>query len=144
MDKRVKSGFTLVEILIVVVILGILAAVVVPQFAQSTQQAAQAQTVTQLQNIRAMTELYANQSNGDYPSVVAGPGDPGWAELLAPGYLRSPPKNMWVAGANSDVIALGNVADAVYQQAHGWIFDPSTGEVLAGSFTASDQYLPKP
>ena len=141
---RAKHGFTLVEILIVVVILGILAAVIVPQFAQSAQQAAQAQTITQLQNIRAMVELYANQSNGDYPNVVAGPGDPGWAELLSPGFLRQAPRNMWVAGANSGVIVLGNTADAAYQQAHGWIFDPSTGEVLAGSFTASDLYLPKP
>ncbi len=49
-----------------------------------------------------------------------------------------------VGGANSDVIVLGNTADAAYQQAHGWIFDPGTGEVLAGSFTASDLYLPKP
>ena len=36
---RAKSGFTLVEVLIVVVILGILAAVVIPQFSDASTEA---------------------------------------------------------------------------------------------------------
>ena len=39
MTKRKNSGFTLVEILIVVVILGILAAIVIPQFSQASNEA---------------------------------------------------------------------------------------------------------
>ena len=39
MVRNIRSGFTLVEILIVVVILGILAAIVIPQFTNATQDA---------------------------------------------------------------------------------------------------------
>lgn len=144
MHARVNRGFTLVEILIVVVILGILAAVVVPQFTNASQQAAQSQTVTQLQSLRSQVELYRSQNNGDLPTVIAGAGDPGWAELLAPGYLRGAPQNQWVAGVNNKVVALGNTPDAAYQTAHAWIFDAATGEVYAGSFDGTDQPYPKP
>ncbi|MBX3362554.1 MAG: prepilin-type N-terminal cleavage/methylation domain-containing protein [Phycisphaeraceae bacterium] len=45
--RTVKRGFTLVEILIVVVILGILAAIVVPQFTNAANEARGGNTATQ-------------------------------------------------------------------------------------------------
>ena len=64
---RDRRGFTLVELLIVVVILGILAAIVIPQFASSTQDAREAALDTTLTNMRGMVDLYFKQHN-DYPS----------------------------------------------------------------------------
>src|SRR5690606_21145974 len=49
--KMVRKGFTLVEILIVVVILGILAAIVIPQFTNASESAQFSSTVSQLQTI---------------------------------------------------------------------------------------------
>lgn len=65
------KGFTLVEILIVVVILGILAAIVIPQFTSASESAKASSLVTQLQTIRSQLELYQLQHNGAYPGVDA-------------------------------------------------------------------------
>jgi general secretion pathway protein G len=58
---RAKSGFTLVEILIVVVILGILAAIVIPQFTNASQEARESALVSDLQSVRSQIELYKIQ-----------------------------------------------------------------------------------
>ena len=50
--KARKSGFTLVEILIVVIILGILAAIVIPQFTNASQDARNSSLLSQLQTLR--------------------------------------------------------------------------------------------
>ena len=52
-----KTGFTLVEILIVVIILGILAAIVIPQFTSASQDARKNSLVSQLQTIKSQLEL---------------------------------------------------------------------------------------
>src|SRR5947208_1835614 len=68
-----RTGFTLVEILIVVVILGILAAIVIPQFTNASQDAQRGNIQTQLQSIRNQIELYRVKNNGVAP-VLAGSG----------------------------------------------------------------------
>ena len=73
-----NRGFTLVEILIVVVILGILSAVVVPQFTGATQEAQRTATLDQLVKIREAIDLYHVRNNAQYPNIVAGVGDPAW------------------------------------------------------------------
>ena len=64
---RAKSGFTLVEILIVVVILGILAAIVIPQFTEASTEAKMSSLCTDLQTMRSQIELYKIQHNDDLP-----------------------------------------------------------------------------
>jgi type II secretion system protein G len=66
--RRVRQGFTLVELLIVVIILAILAAIVVPQFVASTDDARLAALDSNLRNIRAAVALY-NQQHGEYPAA---------------------------------------------------------------------------
>ena len=68
--KRIAHGFTLVEILIVVVILGILAAIVIPQFTSASETAKSSNLVSQLQTIRSQLELYQIQHNGNYPLLA--------------------------------------------------------------------------
>ncbi|MBA1445293.1 MAG: type II secretion system GspH family protein [Chromatiales bacterium] len=61
-----QKGFTLVELLIVVIILALLAAIVVPQFASSTDDAKLSSLDTTLSNMRASIDLYYQQ-HGEYP-----------------------------------------------------------------------------
>lgn len=62
-----QSGFTLVEILIVVVILGILAAIVIPQFTEASTEAKTSSLCTDLQTMRSQIELYKIQHNDNLP-----------------------------------------------------------------------------
>ena len=67
--KAIQRGFTLVELLIVVIILALLAAIVVPQFASSTDDAKLASLDTTLANLRAAIDLYYQQ-HGEYPGEL--------------------------------------------------------------------------
>lgn len=66
---KAQSGFTLVEILIVVVILGILAAIVIPQFTEASTEAKTSSLCTDLQTMRSQIELYKIQHNDDLPGA---------------------------------------------------------------------------
>ncbi|MFK8017940.1 MAG: type II secretion system protein [Gammaproteobacteria bacterium] len=70
---QTQRGFTLVELLIVVIILAILAAIVVPQLGSTTNDANQAAFDTNLANMRSVVELY-RQQHGAYPGAVASSG----------------------------------------------------------------------
>jgi general secretion pathway protein G len=73
-----KSGFTLVEILIVVIILGILAAIVIPQFTNASQDARKNSLSSQLQTVRSQIELYKLQHQDKLPDVVTS-----WTKLTS-------------------------------------------------------------
>ena len=66
--NTIQRGFTLVELLIVVIILALLAAIVVPQFASSTDDAKLSALRSTLSNVRAAVDLYYQQ-HGEYPSA---------------------------------------------------------------------------
>src|SRR5438874_12058827 len=70
MTKMYRSAFTLVEILIVVIILGILAAIVIPQFTNASQDARESSLLSQLQTLRSQIELYKLQHKDKLPDLV--------------------------------------------------------------------------
>jgi len=65
-QKGVRA-FTLVELLIVVVILGILATVVIPLFSSAAEDAKLNTMVSQVAQIRRILERYKIEHNGEYP-----------------------------------------------------------------------------
>jgi general secretion pathway protein G len=78
--NRTRSGFTLVEILIVVIILGILAAIVIPQFTNASTDARKSSMLSQLQTLRSQIQLFKLQHNDILPDL-AGAGQ--WAQLTS-------------------------------------------------------------
>ena len=67
-----QKGFTLIEILIVVMVLGILAMIIVPQINVSTEDAKESTLSTNITTLRNAIELYYHQHNGVYPGAVTG------------------------------------------------------------------------
>ena len=72
--KAIHRGFTLVELLIVVIILAILAAIVIPQFSGATVDAKEAALDSNLAALRSAIELYRVQHNNTYPAEAASSG----------------------------------------------------------------------
>lgn len=65
-----KGGFTLVEILVVVVLLGFLAAIIVPQFTGASNETRTAALFTDLRRIRSQIEYYKFQHNEQLPAIT--------------------------------------------------------------------------
>jgi len=68
---RGRNAFTLIEVLIVVVIMAVLAATIIPQFASSTQDAQESQLSFNMHTLRSQTELYRIHHLGSYPEITA-------------------------------------------------------------------------
>lgn len=83
-----RRAFTLIEILIVVVILGVIAAIVTPLVASSAVEARSNAARAQLATVRGQIEVYQARWNGALPPVDAGAAGL-WAALRA-GTLENP------------------------------------------------------
>ena len=66
-----RAGFTLIEILVVVVILGILAGLVVPRFMEQPEKARQTKAKMQLESLETALKIY-KLDNGFYPDTDQG------------------------------------------------------------------------
>ena len=67
--RRFKA-FTLVELLIVIVILAVLAAIVIPKFADSSSRSKESSLKANLKQVRNAVELFKNDTSA-YPSALA-------------------------------------------------------------------------
>lgn len=139
---RAKSGFTLVEILIVVVILGILAAIVIPQFTDASTEAKLSSLCSDLQTFRSQIELYKIQHTDALPSTAdVGLVDAMITQTDADGvaydssssttgpfgpYLQKIPKNAF-NGSTTISTGTSDPNSAVGSGANGWYFNTNTG-----------------
>ena len=129
------GGFTLVEILIVVVILGILAAIVIPQFTNASESAKASSLTSQLQTIRSQLELAQIQHQGTYPDIKT----TGWSLLTATTapvsaytastattavgpYLQQAPSNPFESSTTVNTSAAAGT---------GWVYSNTTGAMKA-------------
>lgn len=124
-------GFTLVEVMVVVVILGILAAVVVPKVMSRPDQARLVKAKQDIMSIENAMELY-RLDNGVYPSTDQGlqalvskpTSDPVPRQWKAGGYVKRLPVDPWGREyqylnpgqhGEIDIFSLGKSGDSMSQ-----------------------------
>lgn len=128
-----RRGFTLVEVLIVVVIMAVLAATIIPQFTDSTKDAKESTGKFNLHALRGQLELYKAHHSGAYPDVLSKltvktnvdhttTGTP----TLGP-YCHEIPDDS-VTGSSA-VAASAADPIAVTGTTGGWIYNAATGEI---------------
>ena len=95
------SGFTLIEIMVVVVILAVLGALVVPKILENVDKARVTRAQSDIRAIQTALDLY-RLDNFKYPSTEQGlqalvkqPADPTVTNYRSGGYLGSLPKDPW-------------------------------------------------
>ena len=136
---KAKQGFTLVEILIVVVILGVLAAMVIPVFGQASTDAKTSALASNLQKVRLQIELYKNQHTGLLPGNGSGGNTATFAQALTGKtdmlgningtygpYLEWIPVNSF---NSKSTVRIGGAAAGA--DTDGWRFDNVTGDFCA-------------
>lgn len=69
--RRHERGFTLIELMVVIVILGILAGLIVPRIMGRPEEARQAKARIQIESIETALKLY-KLDNGSYPTTEQG------------------------------------------------------------------------
>src|SRR5450432_4135464 len=65
---KTRKGFTLIELMIVVAIIGILAAIAIPQFANLIAKSQEGATKGNLGSLRSALSIYYGDSEGVYPT----------------------------------------------------------------------------
>ena len=140
-----RGGFTLVEVLIIVVILGILAAMVLPQFTNAAEESRENSLKMDLHRIRTQLEIFKQQHLGQWPSLanfeaemtLASDASRNTAAIGTPGYpfgpyLRFIPVNPHTNGST--------IGDDPTPGASDWYYDETTGRFLANDSAQSQTY----
>ena len=126
-----KKAFTLAEVLIMVAILGILAAIVMPTFQDHTTEAKEAAAKDTLRILRNAIELYAAQHDDIPPGYAGGGTGPPlesafFVDLVRGNYLHKRPKNPFNNLLTVCMIGDSESFPATATGQYGWIYQPQS------------------
>ncbi len=140
---RRNSGFTLIEVMIVVIIIAVLAGAIIPRFLDTADDAKRSSLQHNLHLLEAQIEVYRAQHLNRYPTIqenalpqlykstneAGGIGPAGSDYPLGP-YLLEPPMNPHDGSTNVVPVAEpGKEPSGVVGGAGGWQFDKSNGAI---------------
>ena len=142
--SRRSAGFSLVELIIVVVIIGLLAAIAIPRFSKGAANTNNTAFAGDLAVLRNALELYAVEHNGIYPAGdkfesqltqytdAAGTvsADPGEDFPFGPYLVAVPPVKIGPEKGSNAVKGVTTKPTDVIAD-FGWIYQPATGRIWA-------------
>jgi prepilin-type N-terminal cleavage/methylation domain-containing protein len=127
-----NQGFTLLELIVVVLILGILAAVAAPKILSNTSDASDSGASQTLATLRDAIEMYRVQTGTGYPQ-----GDSDQIQTKLDAYLRGstfPRVSIGGIDSSNDVLIDSDETPTVNTSGgEGWVYSPRTGEIKINS-----------
>ena len=136
-----RSGFTLIEILIVVLILGILASIVIPQFSNTSRDARRSALSSTVQSVRHQIGMYRLEHGDTLPDLTTD-----WSSFtgvtvynarnFGP-YMQTVPQNDVMDGAT----AVKNGTGVAAGDTVGFVYDYGTAGDGSGRFWGVDVEL---
>ena len=142
---RLKAkGFTLIELMIVVAIIGILAAIAIPRFAQMLEKSREGSTKGNLGSIKSAASIYYGDTQGIWPTTLNSFSGYSFSRYLD---NVSPVKvtGAFVANATSpagDKVAMTAMSSVPTTSNTGWLYDSSLGNVYVNSTVKDSKSIP--
>lgn len=126
---RKHKGFTLIELVVVVMILGILAAVAAPKLLNTSSSAVDNGLKETLGVVRDAIERYTAEHGGTLPPAT----EAGFKNAMIP-YLRVFPKSPLAAAADADKVAINTTAGSITPAGtQGWMYNSVDGTFFPNS-----------
>lgn len=139
MNQIRRTGFTLVEVLIVVVIMAVLAATIIPQFSDSSKDAKESSVKFNLHTLRSQIELYKSQHDGKKPgddlaeltqtTNAAGTTNASDGPLVYGPYIQKIPTNPFTLSSDVKEITNNPPVAGDVDNAAGWLYHKASGNV---------------
>ena len=130
--KNNKKGFTLIELMIVVAIIGILAAIAIPKFADLINKAKEGSTKGALSSVRSAIQVYYGDNEGWFPA------DSLACVTLNAKYIAEIPLAKMPGTGHGDSRTVTPVSGGALADAAGWFYyNDTTAATTWGNFVVS-------